>query len=70
MKIETKYKLGDEVYYMDNNKIRKEEVTEICLHETFFKNKKVLYRLQHEKNGRYYEDTELFFTKEELLASL
>lgn len=77
MKIETKFDIGQEVFFMFNNKVRCEEIEKIrVIAEP--KNKcfatietHVCYWLKPWSNdGDFFSEEELFASKEELLASL
>ena len=77
MKIETKFDIGQEVFFMFNNKVRKDEIDRIRVHvnyKGFLCTKKetvVLYGLTSwDGDNDYYDERQLFASKEELLASL
>lgn len=73
MTIETKYNIGDEVFYLDENKVNKKKIEVIEFN--LFKDGSggLKYKLEgynKEGNWQYLKENELFPTKEELLASL
>lgn len=80
MKIETKFNIGQEVYFMFNNKVQHAEVLEIDVTVTHL-NKEcpdAKINCRYEVNFKdivgggfkFYEEYELFVSKEELLKSL
>lgn len=78
VEIKTKYKLGDDVYFIKDNKIHKDEIIEIkhiCTffyesHETFNEETEcdIFYVLRRIK--KEFKESELFETKEEIFESL
>ena len=71
MDIKTKYDLRQSVFYMDNNKVKEGAIDRIHIDAQYNAedNKvKISYRLF--TSAKYYEDDEIFPTKEELLKSL
>lgn len=71
MVIETKYDIGDELFYMKDNKIHHSYVWEIGYKETMIgagvRVKTIIYNMN--THGDYKEE-QLFKTKEELIKSL
>lgn len=76
MKIETKYNIGDKVFFLNHNKVEQSMIQsiEIILTNVFdTKGTKLFTRISYilcpEFSGTYYENR-LFLTKEDLLNSL
>lgn len=80
MKIETKFNIGQEVYFMCNNKAQCAEVLEIdaTVSHSSKEYSALKTKCSYEVNFRntvgggckFYEESELFASKEELLKSL
>jgi hypothetical protein len=82
MEITTKYNIGDEVYFINNNKVCKDIITSVHITYDIYKDKqhsqKNIYCLKnpHKNNlgGLRYEvlftDDNLFLKKEDLINSL
>ena len=71
MDIKTKYEIGQRVFYMDNNKVKEGTIDRIHIDAQYnanYNKVKISYRLF--TTAKFYEDNELFPTKEELLKSL
>ena len=71
MDIKTKYEIGQRVFYMDNNKVKEGTIDRIYIDAQYnanYNKVKISYRLF--TTAKFYEDNELFPTKEELLKSL
>ena len=79
MKIETKLDVGDEVFFMQSNKVHIAEISEVrtkskvgiyntTVTSTYYDIHKNPEGSQHSTSG--FTDNELFKTKEELLATL
>lgn len=74
MKIETKYNVGQEVWFMEDNKVKNEEILKL----SFIKdgtNESVIYyffKIEYNmlKHERFISEQETFATKEELVNSL
>lgn len=71
MKIYTKFNLGQQIYYMKDNKVTSHEVLEIKIgveyNHYFAKDVLINYKLN---NGAIYEEEDIFATKQDLLDSL
>ena len=73
MEIKTKFNIGDEVFYLDENKIKTKRIDSIQFDLYKDKSGGLRYRLEgFSKTGHweYFKENELFSTKEELIASL
>lgn len=72
MKIETKFEIEQEVFYMEDNKIKKEKIWKMCV-EINSSNKYTFcyfYRVGNNADPYCLRDTYVFTTKEELIDSL
>ena len=70
MKIETKYNIGDEVWFLSYNSPRK---ARICVMSIYVQNSSeitILYSLNEKELYWHKNEQDLFATKEELLKSL
>ena len=65
MTIETKYNIGDEVWFMYRNKIFSGRIVGI-----FIKSNGISYKIVSIIKGMWFSESKLFPTKEELLKSL
>lgn len=71
MDIKTKYDIGQSVFYMDNNKVKEGTIDRIHIDAQYnAKDNKVKISYRLFTTAKYYEDDEIFLTKEELLKSL
>lgn len=72
MKINTKFSLGDQVYYMKSNKIHIGHITKICVSysEPNWYSESYYMKEDMGLNPPFYSRNELFKTKEDLLKSL
>ena len=71
MDIKTKYGLGQRVFFMDNNQVQDGPITRIYIgvgYTTKDIKAKISYNIF--STTKFYEEEELFLTKEELLKSL
>lgn len=73
MRIETKYNINQEVWFIEDNKVKNEEILKL----TFTKdgsNESILYYFKEKSNAvpweRFRKESEVFATKEELINSL
>ena len=71
MDIKTKYEPGQSVFYMDNNKVKEGAIERIHI-GVQYKWDDIKVRISYSlfATNKYYEDDEIFPTKEELLKSL
>lgn len=73
MIVESKYKIGDKVYFIGNGKLEFKSVTQIHAKETKY-GLTTLYMLEgqfdEQGNALQFSKNTLFTTKEELIASL
>lgn len=76
MTITTKYNIGDEVWFLKDNKIQKSKITKIAPYFSFSEKRGISWELDVKLDAFFgntylskYED-ELFATKEELINSL
>ena len=71
MDIKTKYEPGQSVFYMDNNKVIEGAIERIHI-GVQYKLDDIKVRISYSlfATNKYYEDDEIFPTKEELLKSL
>jgi hypothetical protein len=67
MTIETKYNIGDEVVYLNDNKIKEGTIRNISILVYIDNEITIQYKTS---NGVYVYEQDLFPTKEELLKSL
>lgn len=65
MTIETKYNIGEEVWFMYRNKVFSGRIVGI-----FLKTNGINYKIVSIIKGMWFSETKLFPTKEELLKSL
>ncbi len=71
MKIETKYNIGDELFYMKDNKIHHSYVWAVKYEETMIgAGQRVTTIIYNINSSGDYKENELFLTKEELIKSL
>ena len=71
MEIKTKYDIGQSVFYMDNNKVKEGAIDRIHIDAQYnAKDNRVKTSYRLFTSAKYYEDDEIFLTKEELLKSL
>lgn len=72
MKIETKFEVNQEVFYMEYNKIKKEKIWKMSIEINNSNNYTLCYFYRFGNNIDPYclEDTYIFATKEELINSL
>ena len=71
MDIKTKYDIRQSVFYMDNNKVKEGKIDRIHIDAQYnAKDNKVKISYRLFTTAKYYEDDEIFPTKEELLKSL
>lgn len=71
MDIKTKYGLGQRVFFMDNNKVQDGPITRINI-GVGYTTKDIEVKISYNifSTTKFYEEEELFLTKEELLKSL
>jgi hypothetical protein len=69
MKIETKYSVGDTVWYMRDNKVRCDTIVNVCV-DINSKTQDNTYTLKINQSYLQFAETYLFTSKEELLSSL
>ena len=74
MKIDTKFKPGDDAYYMEDNKIVKGTVKkiEITIEQDSYHDPEVLiyYTITKQNTSRHMHESELFASVEEILKHL
>lgn len=74
MKIETKYDVGQTVFYMADNKVHSSAISKIKVNVynwVYKELNEILYILEDpEVKGEWYKESDLFETKKELLDSL
>lgn len=76
MKIETKYNVGQTVFYMADNKVNSSAIAKIRVDVDVYNHvykelNEILYILEDPKvKGEWYKESNLFETKKELLDSL
>ena len=72
MDIKTKYDIGQSVFFMDNNKVQEGTIDRIHIEVRYNGGKDNKVRISYSlfTTSKFYEDKELFPTKEELLKSL
>ena len=71
MDIKTKYDIGQSVFYMDNNKVKTDKIDQIHI-DARYNAEDIKVRISYSlfTTTKFYDDKELFLTKEELLKSL
>ena len=72
MDIKTKYDIGQSVFFMKDNKVETSAIRQITLDVWYNKDKNVKERISYclFSSSQFYEEKDLFPTKEELLKSL
>ena len=72
MDIKTKYDLGQSVFFMKDNKVKTSAIKQISIDVWYNKYKEISMRIQYYLffADQFYEEDNLFLTKEELLKSL
>ena len=72
MDIKTKYDLGQSVFFMKDNKVATSAIKQISIDVWYNKYKEISMRIQYYLffADQFYEEDNLFLTKEELLKSL
>lgn len=68
MTIETKYDRWDLVWYLDGNKIERNQIT--AIHISVESSQSDGLWIRYTIKGSNYSEKELYYTKEELIASL
>ena len=73
MKIETKYDIRQEVWFMEDDKVKSENILKISLSKSISE-EIILYHFKDRNTQLYWErnrkEAEVFATKEELIKSL
>ena len=72
MDIKTKYDLGQSVFFMKDNKVETSAIKQISIDVWYNKDKEIRMRIHYYlfSADQFYEEDNLFLTKEELLKSL
>ena len=72
MDIKAKYGLGQSVFFMKDNKVETSAIKQISIDVWYNKYKEISMRIQYYlfSADQFYEEDNLFLTKEELLKSL
>ena len=72
MDIKTKYDLGQSVFFMKDNKVERSAIKQISIDVWYNKDKEIRMRIRYYlfSADQFYEEDNLFLTKEELLKSL
>lgn len=72
MDIKTKYDLGQSVFFMKDNKVETSAIKQISIDVWYNKYKEIRMRIHYYlfSADQFYEEDNLFLTKEELLKSL
>lgn len=70
MKIETKFNIGDEIFFMDTNKIKNRIIRKLSLTMDEKFEQSVMYYYIEDDKYRYISEKSIFATKQELLDSL
>ena len=72
MDIKTKYDLGQSVFFMKDNKVATSAIKQISIDVWYNKNNEIRMRIHYYlfSVDQFYEEDNLFLTKEELIESL
>ena len=72
MEIKTKYDIGQRVFFMKDNKVETSAIRQIIIDVWYNRDKDIKERTSYGlfSTDRFYEEENLFLTKEELLKSL
>ena len=72
MDIKTKYDLGQSVFFMKDNKVATSSIKQISIDVWYNKNNEIRMRIHYYlfSVDQFYEEDNLFLTKEELIESL
>ncbi len=72
MDIKTKYDLGQSVFFMKDNKVETSAIKQISIDVWYNKDEEIRMRIHYYlfSADQFYEEDNLFLTKEELLKSL
>lgn len=73
MKIETKYEINQEVWFIEDDKVKSEPILKITFSKSIF-DEDIIYHFEDRQNSaewqRYKKEYEVFSTKENLIKSL